>query len=148
MNSTQPDARRAHNNARYRPGRNDLWQKYRTNCNAYKRSCLKAPTASWRTFTADQVSPTQAAKLNQILRRKAYNKLGELRKDDGSMTKTATESQALLMAEHFPGSQLLIMTELDPTNGPDSTGADSRYQHPVLVDPKSWIKLTALHLAF
>jgi hypothetical protein len=130
------------------PGQDALWAKYRKLRVISKKSTSKARTASWRTFTADQVSPTQAARLNQILCRKAYNKQGVLKRDDGSMTESVTESHALLMAEHFPGSLPLDIASMEPSEGPDPTDARGQHPHPVLVDPKPWINSTALHLAF
>jgi hypothetical protein len=71
---------------------------------------LKARTESWRSFTAEQVSPKQAAWLNKILQRKAFNKLGLLTKEDGSLTNNIQESHSMLMKEHFPGSRVIQMT--------------------------------------
>jgi hypothetical protein len=72
-----------------------------------KNESIKARTKFWRVFTADQVSPKQAARLHRILQRQAYNKLGLLKRDDGSLTKCPEESYKLLMQEHFPGSMPL-----------------------------------------
>jgi hypothetical protein len=94
--------------------------------------CLKARTASWRTFTAEAVSPKQAARLNKILQRKAYNKLGLLKKDDRTLIETVEESYKILMAEHFPGCQLLTVATVHDHDGPNPTGATGRHNHPVL----------------
>jgi hypothetical protein len=60
------------------------------------------------------VSPKQAAKLHKILQRQAYNKLGLIRRDDGTLTESQEESHQLLRQEHFPGSMTLTATDFDP----------------------------------
>jgi hypothetical protein len=76
------------------------------------------------THTPKQVSTTQAAKLNQILQRKAYNKLDLLTKVNGSITETVEESNVVLTEEHFYGSQSI--NETNTTNDTDTTGSRSR----------------------
>jgi hypothetical protein len=92
--------------------------------------------------------PKQAAHLNKILQRKAYNKLGLLKKDNGTLTETVEESYKILMAEHFPGCQLLPVATVHDHDGPNPTGATGRHNHPVLVDQKEWINLNTIHHAF
>jgi hypothetical protein len=51
------------------------------------------------------------------------------------------------MAEHFPGSTPLIVS--DPEGEiPDPMGATSQFPNPVLVYPVLWISLVTLDLAF
>jgi DNA-binding TFAR19-related protein (PDSD5 family) len=90
-------ARRAHDHARRHTGDDDKWQDYRTKRRTLKNESLKARKKSWQQFTADQVSPKQAAKLHKILQRQAYNKLGLIRRNDRSLTESQEESHVILM---------------------------------------------------
>jgi hypothetical protein len=117
----------------------DRWDAYKKIHKNYQKACLKARTVSWRTFTADQVSNSQAAGLNKILQRKAYNKLGLLTKNNGSLTENLAESYQLLMEEHFPGSSLIPEVDGDPHGTSDPLGADSRQVNPVLVKELPWL---------
>jgi hypothetical protein len=54
-------ARKAHNYARRRPREEERWEAYRALRKKFKNALLKARTESWRSFTAEQVSPKQAA---------------------------------------------------------------------------------------
>jgi hypothetical protein len=148
LNDLQKNARKAHNYAKQQPHDTERWSSYHELRKKFSKECSKARTASWRTFRAEQVSPTQAARLNKILQQKTYHTLGLLQKTDGSLTKTVEKSHAMLMAEHFPGSQLLQTTTVDNKEGPDPTGATGHYEHPVLVDKLSWINLETLHHVF
>jgi hypothetical protein len=96
---------------------------------------------------ADQVSPKEADSLHRILQTQAYNKLGLICRDDGSLTNSREESYQILMAEHFPGFTPLIVS--DPEGEiPDAMGATSQFPNPVLVDPVPWLSLVTLDLAF
>jgi hypothetical protein len=112
-----------------------------------KNESIKARTKSWRVFTADQVSPKQAARLHRILQRQAYNKLGLLKRDDGSLTECPEESYKLLMQEHFPGS--MPLEAKDPCAADfDPNETSTSPTHPVLVDGRPWINHTTVDLAF
>jgi hypothetical protein len=132
---------------RRQPHKVDRWEAYKKLRKNYQKACVR-PTVSWRTFTADQVFHSQAARLNKILQRKAYNKLGLLTKNDGSLTENLAESYQLLMEEHFPGSSLIPEIGDDPQGTSDPLGADSSHANPVLVDELPWLNLTALNQAF
>jgi hypothetical protein len=138
--------RRAQDYARRRPGDDARWQDYKSKQRKLKNESIKARTKSWREFTADQVSPKQAARLHRILQRQAYNKLSLLKRDDGSITESPEESNQLLMQEHFPGSMPLqakktCAADFDPNETSTSP------THPVLVDGRSWINHTTVDLA-
>jgi hypothetical protein len=136
---------RAHDYARRNPSE-ERWQAYRKLCREFGTQCGQARQKSWQQFTEDQVSPKEAARLHPILQRHAYNKLGLLTKDDGTLADSQEESYQILMKEHFPGSTLL--TAKDPEGmGPDPMGATGKYNHPVLVKPRSWINHESLDLA-
>jgi hypothetical protein len=124
------------------------WTTYQKLCREYKCACLKAHTASWKKFTSDQVSPKQADRLNQILQQQAYNKLGLLTKEDGTLRECPQESYQLLMKEHFPGSLPVHKIDLSKENVADPLGSTGRINEPVLVDARPWINLTMLDLAF
>jgi hypothetical protein len=47
---------------------------------------------SWQAFTEETVLPKQVARLNKILKQKAYHKLDLLTKDDGTLTESIQES--------------------------------------------------------
>jgi hypothetical protein len=51
------------------------------------------------------------------------------------------------MSKHFPGS-LQIPEIAETGNATDPLGVTGKYSHPVLVEPRSWINLAALQLAF
>jgi hypothetical protein len=139
--------RRAHDYARRCPGDDARWQDYKTKRQKLKNNSIKARTKSWRKFTADQVSPKQAARLHRILQRKAYNKLSLLKRDDGSPTETLEESYQLLMQEHFPGS--MPLQAKDPCAADfDPNETSTSHTHPVLVDGRSWINHMTVDLAF
>jgi hypothetical protein len=95
---------------------------------------------------ADQVSPKEAARLHRILQRQAYNKLGLLTRDDGTLADSQEESYQILIKEHFSGSTLLIAKKPEGM-GSDPMGATSKYNHPVLVKLRSWINHESLNLA-
>jgi hypothetical protein len=141
-------ARTAHNHACCRPSEYECCEAYNKGCKALKNTSCKARTASWRAFTAEQVSPKQAARLNRILQRKAYNKLGLLKKDDGTLTGSIQESYLLLMKEHFPGCQVITQVAYTQSSEPDPLGATGRSVNPVLVEKRPWIKLATLDRAF
>jgi hypothetical protein len=84
---------------------------------------LKVQTDIWKTFALEQVTPKVAARLYKIIQRKAYNKLGLLRRADDTLTESTEESHRLLMAKHFPGSSNI--PEIMDTAGttPDPLGA-------------------------
>jgi hypothetical protein len=135
--------RRAHDYARRHPG-DDNWQEYRTKRRKLKNKSLKARKKSWQQFTSDQVSPKQAAKLHKILQRQAYNKLGLIRRKDGSLTESQEESHAILMQEHFPGS----MPSEPTTANFDPNETSTCLPHPVLVESRRWINHSRVDLAF
>jgi hypothetical protein len=124
------------------------WKAFRKLRREFKLNCLKARTSSWRKFTSDQVTPKLAARLHRVLQRQAYNKLGLLTKDDGTLTESQEESHLLLMKEHFPGSSPTNISADGGENSPDPLGATGRHNHPVLVDQRPWLNLSALDLAF
>jgi hypothetical protein len=68
------------------------------------------------------------AKLSKILKSKPSNKLGLVRKPDGSLSTSPEESLETMVSKHFPGS---IVTD-NPTVPPQR---DDK----VLVEPVSWI---------
>jgi hypothetical protein len=148
LKALQTKCRKAHKIARRTPCIEEDWTTYQKLRKEYKCACLKARTASWKKFTSDQVSPKQAARLNQILRRQAYNKLGLLTKEDGTLMECPQESYQLLMKEHFPGSLPVPKIDLSKENVADPLGLTGRFNEPVLVDARPWINLTMLDLAF
>jgi hypothetical protein len=135
--------RHAHDYARCRPSLKARWKPYRK-----LRRCLKARTSSWCKFTSNQVTPKLAARLHRVLQRQAYNKLGLLTKDDGTLTESQEMSHLLLMKEHFPGSSPTNISADRGENSPYPLGATGCHNHPVLVDQRPWLNLSALDLAF
>jgi hypothetical protein len=57
------------------------------------------------------------AKPSKILRDKATNKLGLVRKQDGSLSISPEESMKTMIEEHFPGSSVTTETVLSPPKG-------------------------------
>jgi hypothetical protein len=68
------------------------------------------------------------AKLSKILTSKPSNRLGLVRKSDGSLSTSPEESLETMVSEHFPGS---IVT--------DNTTVSPKRDNEVLVKPVSWI---------
>jgi hypothetical protein len=99
---------RSYDHTRRRPSE-ARWKAYKDCRREFTTQCKLARRKSWQKFTADQVSPKEAASLHHILQRQAYNKLGLICRDNGSLADSREESYQILMAEHFPGSTPLVI---------------------------------------
>jgi hypothetical protein len=86
--------------------------------NRYLKKCIKAAKKDkFQEFVSDVETLPDMAKPSKILRDKATNKLGLVRKQDGSLSISPEESMKTMIEEHFPGSSVTTETVLSPPKG-------------------------------
>jgi len=78
----------------------------------YSRKCRKAKRVCWKQFTSDVENAADMAKLNKIFKKAPQQKIGMLRKANGSMCNSPEETVDLLCEHNFPESQPEIKPEV------------------------------------
>jgi hypothetical protein len=82
------------------------------------KNCIKAAKKDrFQEFVSKVETLPEMAKLSKILRSKVTNKLGLVRKQDGSLTISPEESLKTMIEEHFPGSSGTTEPVLSPPKG-------------------------------
>lgn len=79
---------------------------YRKAMTEYCKQLREAKRRSWRAFCQEVVDTPTAARLHKVLAKEHCNGIGELKKGDGTLTSTNDETLSLLLATHFPGSNI------------------------------------------
>ena len=72
--------------------------------NLYKNAIKKAKKECWQLYVDSIDSPEKMAAFSKSVRNACFERVGLLKKPDGSFTKDSQESLGLLLSEHFPGS--------------------------------------------
>ena len=100
--------------------RHDAFQKADTE---YEREREKAKSKGWRTLCSELDKMNHTARLHKVLKLGGKSpKLGTLKKNDGTYTKTPEETLDLLLKTHFPDAEIdevripNIFENLDPNN--------------------------------
>jgi hypothetical protein len=104
--------RKAHHKARNTQSEED-WIIYRGFATHYKRLIRCSKRNSWREYCTNVDTTKDVATLLKISKSEEKNKLGFVKRADGSFTQTAEETYQLLVDEHFPGN-----TQYQITNTP------------------------------
>jgi hypothetical protein len=121
--------RHAHRNAnnKQKPNGQD-WAEFKKAGRAYKKTIWKAKEHNWHKYVSKVEKLPDMAKLSKVLQSKLVDKLGMVRKPDGSTCCSADETLEVMLREHFPGSTI---TELE---APDPEPTFER-----LIEPIPWI---------
>jgi hypothetical protein len=82
------------------------------------KNCIKAAKKDrFQEFVSEVETLSEMANLSKILRAKATNKLGLVRKQDSSLSISPEESLKTMIEEHFPGSCVTTEPLLSPPKG-------------------------------
>ncbi|XP_045458195.1 uncharacterized protein LOC123668504 [Melitaea cinxia] len=82
------------------------WDAYKQAQYHYKRRIRIRKKECWRRFCTNIETNNQANRVKNILCSEPVHNLGNLKKPDGTYTKTDLETSELLITTHFPGCQI------------------------------------------
>ena len=74
---------------------------------AFRKEVRKKRRVSWKNFVGSIQSPKNMASLTKILKGRAHENIGLLKKPDGSFCQNSRDTLELLMSTHFPQSETL-----------------------------------------
>ena len=82
----------------------DLWEELKSKRRELTKKIKKAKRDSWREMVRSVETTSEMSRLNKIIKNEEINKLGLLKKSNGTMTTDTDETLEVLMNEHFPGN--------------------------------------------
>ncbi|XP_055714430.1 uncharacterized protein LOC129808685 [Phlebotomus papatasi] len=82
------------------------WAEYKTTLTRYNKELEKSKRRSWRNFTEDICSTTEAARLQKVLAKEPTIGPSSLENGPGNFTRDQKETNRLLLQTHFPGAIL------------------------------------------
>ena len=83
----------------------DLINNYKMLRDNYRESCRKTASLAWKNHTEKLDKIHETARLQKALENPRCEKLGTLKKTDGSFTKDLKESYEYIFSNHFPGTK-------------------------------------------
>lgn len=89
------------------------WEPHRRALTAYSLAIKKAKLKSWKQFTQEVNSISDAARLQRVLASTPINPIGSLKLPGGGFTCNTKESLKLLLETHFPSCKLSDDVECD-----------------------------------
>ena len=92
---------------KHRNDKPNLWEEYKKSLHEYNHEIQKAKKNNWKQFCNKMDNIAEGSRIHKILSKDHKNKIGSLRKQDGTHTTNERETLELLSAIHFPGSNLI-----------------------------------------
>lgn len=80
------------------------WGQYRKALTEYSTEIRKSKRRHWRFMCENIQYTSEAARLQKVLSKEHSNGLGNVKKDNGTFTRSPSETLEVLMEKHFPGS--------------------------------------------
>ena len=90
---------------KHRIDRPEFWTEYRTHLQNYKKEIRNSKREKWKKFCNDLENISEGARIHKILSKEHKNKIGSLRKQDGTHSNNEKETLEILNSTHFPESQ-------------------------------------------
>lgn len=87
--------------------RNKSWKLYVDKNKTYVRNCFKAKNNNWKNNATNLENIKDISRLQKLMENSHKNKIGSLRRSDGSYTCSSEESIKLLMETNFPECSIL-----------------------------------------
>jgi hypothetical protein len=78
---------------------------YRNSLTRYNKTIRKAKRQSWRKYCQEIDQIPSGARFMNVLKSNARNKIGALKRADGSFTMTGPETLKVLLETYFPDSK-------------------------------------------
>ena len=89
---------------KYRNDKPHLWEEYKDYVKKYNHEIQGAKKNNWKKFCSDMDNIAEGSRIHKIISKEHKNKIGSLRRSNGSHTMNEKETLELLNEVHFPGS--------------------------------------------
>ena len=122
LSNLRREARRLFNRAKITSN----WEAYRASLTKYNAELRKAKRRSRIRFCEDIQTLPEATRLQKAMSKDHTNGLGQLKKEDGSLTVTTKETLDVLMNIHFPGSTAISGSNVEELQSLESRRITSR----------------------
>ena len=109
LSNLRREARRKFNRAKITSN----WDDYRASLTKYNAALRKAKRESRIKFCERIQTLPEATRLQKAMSKDHTNGLGQLKKQDGTLTATTEETLGVLMHTHFPGSTVTVGPNID-----------------------------------